>query len=118
MLDVIAEEKLLARADAIGARVKERLHRIAERNDVVAIANIRGPGAMIGFDIVASRVGYEPDAEATKRVTQAALAEGLVLLSCGAFANAIRILAPVTISDAVLDEGLSKLQTALKAAKN
>ncbi len=118
VLDVIAEEKLIARADVIGARAKERLRRVAARSDVVAIANIRGPGAMIGFDIVASRVGYEPDAEATKRVTQAALAQGLVLLSCGVFANAIRILVPLTVSDAVLEEGLGKLETALEAAKN
>ena len=117
VLDVIAEEKLLARADAIGARVRAQLERIAGRNDVVAITAIRGPGAMIGFDIVKSRAGYEPDADAAKRVTQAALAEGLVLLSCGVFANAIRILVPLTVSDPVLDEGMQKLEAALKAAK-
>lgn len=117
VLDVIAEEGLLARAETIGARVKEQLHRIAVRNDVVAITNIRGPGAMIGFDIVKSRTGYEPDAEATKRVTQGAIESGLVVLSCGVFANAIRILVPLTVSNAVLDEGLGMLETALKAAK-
>jgi 4-aminobutyrate aminotransferase/(S)-3-amino-2-methylpropionate transaminase len=118
VLDVIAEEGLLARAEAIGIRVKEQLQRIAARNDVVAIANIRGPGAMIGFDIVKSRVGYDPDPDATKRVTQAALDAGLVLLSCGVFANGIRILVPLTVSDAVLDEGVGMLETALKVAKN
>jgi 4-aminobutyrate aminotransferase/(S)-3-amino-2-methylpropionate transaminase len=118
VLDVIAEEGLLARADAIGARVKDRLERIAVRNDVVAITNIRGPGAMIGFDIVKSRGGYDPDPDATKRVTQSALDAGLVLLSCGVFANGIRILVPLTVSDAVLDEGMGMLETALKAAKN
>ena len=117
VLDVIAEEGLLARAEAIGARVKEQLHRIAIRNDVVAITNIRGPGAMIGFDIVKSRTGYEPDAEATKRITQAALESGLIVLPCGVFANAIRILVPLTVSNAVLDEGLVMLESALKAAK-
>jgi 4-aminobutyrate aminotransferase / (S)-3-amino-2-methylpropionate transaminase / 5-aminovalerate transaminase len=117
VLDVIAEEGLLARAEAIGARVKEQLHRIAIRNDVVAITNIRGQGAMIGFDIVKSHTSYDPDPEATKQVTQAALEAGLVVLSCGVFANAIRILVPLTVSDAVLDEGLGMLETALKAAK-
>ena len=117
VLDVIAQEGLLARAEAIGARVKEQLNRIAIRNDVVAITNIRGPGAMIGFDIVKSHAGYEPDAEATKRVTQAALESGLIVLSCGVFANAVRILVPLTVSNAVLDEGLVMLESALKAAK-
>jgi 4-aminobutyrate aminotransferase / (S)-3-amino-2-methylpropionate transaminase / 5-aminovalerate transaminase len=40
-----------------------------------------------------------------------------VLLSCGVFANAIRILVPLTVSDAVLDEGMDKLEAALKTAR-
>lgn len=116
VLDVIAEEKLLARADAVGARIKARLETIADRNDVVPMTAIRGPGAMIGFDIVKSRGAYEPDADAAKRVTTAALEEGLILLSCGVYANAIRILAPLTAPDAVLDEGLDMLERALAKA--
>lgn len=117
VLDVIEEDGLFARADALGARIKDRLARIAMRNDVVPMTAIRGPGAMIGFDIVKSRGAYEPDAEATKRVTTAALDEGLILLSCGVYSNAIRILVPLTASDAVVDEGLDKLEAALIKAK-
>jgi 4-aminobutyrate aminotransferase/(S)-3-amino-2-methylpropionate transaminase len=116
VLDVIAEEKLLARANAVGARIKAKLETIAARNDVVPMTAIRGPGAMIGFDIVKSRGAYEPDAEAAKRVTSAALEEGLILLSCGVYANAIRILVPLTAPDAVLDEGLDMLERALAKA--
>ena len=100
VLDVIAEEKLIERANTLGERIKGELARIAQRNDTVAMSAIRGPGAMVAFDIVKSRGGEEPDADATKRVTAAALAEGLVLLSCGVHANTIRILMPLTISDA------------------
>ncbi|WP_181703482.1 4-aminobutyrate--2-oxoglutarate transaminase [Chthonobacter albigriseus] len=117
VLDVIEEDGLLARADAMGARIKGRLEKIALRNDVVAITGIRGPGAMIGFDIVKSRGAYEPDPEATKRVTAAALEEGLILLSCGVYNNAIRILVPLTASDAIVDEGLDKLEASLIKAK-
>jgi 4-aminobutyrate aminotransferase/(S)-3-amino-2-methylpropionate transaminase len=116
VLDVFAEEKLLARSNAIGERIKARLQKIAARNEVVPIAAIRGHGAMIGFDIVKSRGAYEADAEATKRVTAAALEEGLILLSCGVFGNVIRIMVPLTASDAVLDEGLDKLDRALVAS--
>jgi 4-aminobutyrate aminotransferase/(S)-3-amino-2-methylpropionate transaminase len=116
-LDVIEEEGLCARADAMGERIKARVAKIALRNDVVPITGIRGPGAMVGFDIVKTRGAYEPDADATKRVTQAAIEEGLVLLSCGVYSNAIRILVPLTASDAVLDEGLGKLEAALVKAK-
>ncbi|MDD3444459.1 MAG: 4-aminobutyrate--2-oxoglutarate transaminase [Zavarzinia sp.] len=116
VLDVIAEEKLLDRANAIGARIKARLARIATRNDVVPITGIRGPGAMIGFDIVKHRGAYEPDADGTKRVTAAAIEAGLILLSCGVFGNVIRILVPLTVSDEVLDDGMDKLESALAAA--
>ena len=116
VLDVIAEEKLIERANTLGDRIKGDLARIARRNDTVAMSAIRGPGAMVAFDIVKSRGGEEPDADATKRVTAAALAEGLVLLSCGVHANTIRMLMPLTISDAVLAEGMGKLEKALVAA--
>jgi len=116
VLDVIREEKLIERANALGDRIKGELTRFAQRNDTVAMAAIRGPGAMIAFDIVKSRGGQEPDAEATKRVLAAALAEGLVLLSCGVYGNTVRLLMPLTISDALLDEGMAKLEKALVAA--
>lgn len=116
VLDVIAEEKLIDRANALGDRMKGELTRFAQRNDTVAMSSIRGPGAMIAFDIVKSRGSQEPDADATKRVTQAALAEGLILLSCGVYANTIRLLMPLTISDEILAEGMAKLERALVAA--
>ena len=117
VLDVMQEEGLVAKANKMGERIKARLTAISARNDVVPIAGIRGNGAMIGFDIVKSRGSYEPDADVTKRVTTAALERGLILLSCGVFSNVIRILVPLTASDAVLDEGLTKLEEALVTAR-
>jgi 4-aminobutyrate aminotransferase/(S)-3-amino-2-methylpropionate transaminase len=115
VLDVIEEEKLLTRADAIGDRIKQRLYAIAQRNDTLPIGAIRGPGAMIGFEIFKGRGGTEPDADATRRVTARALHEGLVLLSCGVYANVIRVLVPLTVQDDILEEGLDKLERALAA---
>lgn len=113
VLDVIAEENLLARADAIGARIKTRLEAFEKRNDLYPIAAIRGPGAMIGFDIVKARGGVEPDTDATKLIVGKALGEGLLLLTCGTYGNTIRILVPLTASDALVDEGLNLLEKAL-----
>jgi 4-aminobutyrate aminotransferase/(S)-3-amino-2-methylpropionate transaminase len=115
VLDVIAEEQLLARADTIGERIKQRLSAIAQRNDTMPIGAIRGPGAMIGFEIFKGRGTTEPDADATRRVTARALQEGLVLLSCGVYANVIRVLVPLTVQDDILEEGLDKLERALAA---
>jgi 4-aminobutyrate aminotransferase/(S)-3-amino-2-methylpropionate transaminase len=116
VLDVIIEENLLERAKILGGKIKATLDDFATRNNVVPIAAVRGPGAMVAFDVVRERGGFRPDPDATKRVIQAALAEGLILLSCGVGGNTIRILNPLTISDALLDEGLAKLGRSLAAA--
>jgi 4-aminobutyrate aminotransferase / (S)-3-amino-2-methylpropionate transaminase / 5-aminovalerate transaminase len=116
VLDVIEEEKLLARADEMGQIIKARLEDYSKRNDMVPIGAIRGPGAMVGFEIMTSHGKNEPDADATKRVTTAALNRGLILLSCGVYNNTIRILVPLTASAAILNEGLDLLGEALKDA--
>ncbi|WP_343714495.1 4-aminobutyrate--2-oxoglutarate transaminase [Inquilinus sp.] len=116
VLEVFKEEKLLDRSNAIGARIKARLETLSRRNDLLPIAAIRGLGGMVAFEIVKSRGAADPDADATKRVTQKAYENGLVLLSCGVNANVIRILVPLTASDAIVDEGLDVLEKALAAA--
>lgn len=115
VLDVIAEEGLVERANRIGARIKVALERAVQRNDITPIAFIRGPGAMVAFDIVGA--DGAPDAATTKKVIQAAMADGLILLSCGIHGNSIRLLNPLTIPDDLLDEGLDKLEAALIAAR-
>jgi 4-aminobutyrate aminotransferase / (S)-3-amino-2-methylpropionate transaminase / 5-aminovalerate transaminase len=117
VLDVIRDEDLITRADRLGSALKTELARMAKRNDIVAVSNIRGPGAMIAFDIVETRGSNDPDAAAAKRVTQVALKEGLILLTCGVHANTIRLLMPLVISDALLAEGLARLERALISAR-
>jgi 4-aminobutyrate aminotransferase/(S)-3-amino-2-methylpropionate transaminase len=114
VLDVIAEEDLMRRADEQGARIRARLQAMSQRNDLVPIANIRGPGAMVGFDIMRARGANEPDGAEAKAVTVRALTKGLILLSCGVYGETIRLLAPLTASDAILDEGLDILEAALE----
>jgi 4-aminobutyrate aminotransferase / (S)-3-amino-2-methylpropionate transaminase / 5-aminovalerate transaminase len=113
VLDVIKEEKLIDRANEIGKRVRAKLEAFEKRNDLYPIAAIRGPGAMIGFDIVKARGSNEPDGDGTKKIVAKALEEGLLLLTCGAYGNTIRILVPLTASDALVDEGLAKMEKAL-----
>jgi 4-aminobutyrate aminotransferase/(S)-3-amino-2-methylpropionate transaminase len=114
VLDVIESEGLLKRADAIGSRLRERLMQASRRNDLAPIANLRGPGAMVAFDLVKARGTSEPDPDMAKKVTVRALEGGLVLLSCGIYGETIRILVPLTASDALIDEGLDILEAALR----
>jgi len=115
VLDIIDKECLVERAAHLGAVIRDRIGVIAARSDALPIANVRGLGAMIGFDIVDDRSACRPDGAAAKRVTMRALQQGLVILSCGTYGETIRILVPLTVSDVVLEEGLDVLEQALVA---
>jgi len=64
-------------------------------------------GAMVAFEMVKDPKSKEPDAAVTAAIVAAAEKRGLILLSCGTDANVVRLLAPLTIPDAVLEEGLA-----------
>lgn len=111
VLDVIAEEKLVERANQIGRELRTLLEEI--RPQVPEIGDVRGLGAMVGVEF--NRPGTsEPSPEFAKQVQSRALEQGLVLLTCGIHFNVIRFLMPLTIEQHVLDEGLRKLAIALK----
>jgi 4-aminobutyrate aminotransferase/(S)-3-amino-2-methylpropionate transaminase len=116
VIEAIESENLLARAEELGARIKGRLNVMARANNLVPIAAIRGLGAMVAFDIVKERGRFDPDPETTKAVTGRALEQGLVVISCGVNANVIRILVPLTAADRTVDEGLDKLEQAMRLA--
>jgi 4-aminobutyrate aminotransferase/(S)-3-amino-2-methylpropionate transaminase len=115
VLDVIAEEGLIARAESLGDRIRARLDDFAKSNDLLPIADIRGLGAMIGFDVL-DPATMRPDGGLAKQTCQRALEAGLILLNCGVQGEAIRILVPLTASDAIVDEGLELIRVALTRA--
>ncbi len=110
VLDVIEEERLCDRANVLGERVREVLN--AAQATQPRIAEVRGLGAMLAVEFRDPATG-EPDAAFTKAVQQRALADGLLMLTCGTHGNAIRFLFPLTIEDPVFDEALAILQRAL-----
>jgi 4-aminobutyrate aminotransferase/(S)-3-amino-2-methylpropionate transaminase len=110
VLDVIAEEQLIERARVLGGQLITRLKALQAK--FPAIGEVRGLGSMVAIELVKNRRADQPDAELTRTLVQAAAARGLVILSCGVYANVIRILAPLTISDALLNEGLDLLEAA------
>ena len=114
VLDVFEEEKLLDRANAIGARLKARLEAIRASNTTLPIAAIRGPGAMVAFDIVKERGARRARRRRHEARCRRAAELGLILLSCGVNANTIRILMPLTAEDAMVDEGLDLLEAAME----
>ncbi len=111
VLEVMAGEKLLERSLRIGELLQSRLRALQLRYPV--IGEIRGLGAMVAMELVRNKDPAQPEADLTRALVQAAARHGLVILSCGIYGNVIRFLAPLTISDALLNEGLEMLEAAL-----
>ena len=111
VFEVIASENLLQRSQRIGELLQTRLRKLQQRFPV--IGEIRGVGAMVAMELVKNGSAEQPDAELTRALVLAAAAQGLVILSCGVYSNVIRFLTPLTISDALLSEGMDKLEAAL-----
>jgi 4-aminobutyrate aminotransferase len=107
VIDVIREEGIVPRAQAMGERFRAHVGALAA-DPANGIGEIRGLGAMVAFEFVKPGT-HEPDAERTKAVTTRAAELGLVLLSCGVYYNTIRVLVPITASDAIFEEGLAIL---------
>jgi 4-aminobutyrate aminotransferase/(S)-3-amino-2-methylpropionate transaminase len=104
VLEVMERECLPERAARIGGRIAESLRGLAER--CPWIGDVRGLGAMMGMEIVKDRGTKEPDKGRTAKILAEALKRGVVLLSAGTYGNVVRILVPVTVEEAVLEEGL------------
>jgi 4-aminobutyrate aminotransferase/(S)-3-amino-2-methylpropionate transaminase len=115
VLDVFEKENLLARSLDIGQRMRAHLQSLQKKHPD-CIADVRGPGAMVALELCKNADPHQPDAELTKRWAVEAQKRGLIILTCGVYANVVRILVPLVVSDSVLDEGLSVLDESLQAA--
>ena len=113
VLDIFAEEDLVARANMIGDRVRERMLTWQERWP--QIGDVRGLGAMLAIELVHDPAQKDPAPDLAAAVIDAALERGLILLKAGISGNCIRVLCPLTIEDAVLDEALGTWEDALAA---
>jgi 4-aminobutyrate aminotransferase len=111
VLDIFEQEQIFARAGKLGARLTARLRQLGTRHP--SIAEVRGLGAMVAFELCEGGDPGKPAVELTRALTKRARELGLVLLSCGLYGNVIRILVPITAEDAVVDEGLGILERAL-----
>lgn len=113
VIDAIHEEKLCERANQLGTQLRAVLESAAER--CPALSDVRGVGSMIAAEFSDPATGA-PSASAAQAVQKQALAQGLLLLTCGPHGNVIRFLYPLTIPDAQFDKALMIVKDALQAA--
>jgi 4-aminobutyrate aminotransferase/(S)-3-amino-2-methylpropionate transaminase len=109
VLDVIEDERLAERAAQIGETIRARMDGWSER--FAAVAEVRGLGAMLAIEL---RSDGKPDADLATAVAETAMRNGLLILKAGIFGNCLRVLVPLVISEAELDEALGVWEEALE----
>ena len=116
VLDIIKDEDLCGRANAIGAIILGRCRELAARSNLNCIGDVRGHGAMCAVEFVKDVQSGEPAPELTAQVLKSGNERGLILLSCGTYGNVIRFLPPLTASDAIIEEGMGLFEASLTEA--
>ena len=113
VLDVFEEEQLVERAQLLGAALRARM--LDWQSRWPRIGDVRGLGAMLAIELVRDPATKEPAPELVEAVVDEALQRGLLLLKAGVNGNCIRVLCPLTTTDAELDDGLRAWEDALAA---
>lgn len=110
VLDIIEEEKLLERSQYLGDKLKQFLRDL----NAPEITQIRGLGSMVAVEFGDDD---RPNSEFAAKVKAIAMENNLLLLTCGAHANAIRFLYPLTIEEELFDRALTILKNAFEKAR-
>ena len=112
VLDLIEAEGLLERSMRIGEIVMDRLRALQAK--VVQVGDVRGRGAMCAMELVADPATKEPlEAAEMGAIGRRALEHGVIVISAGTYGNVIRLLPPLTIEEALLEEALDALEEAV-----
>ncbi|MGA2354470.1 MAG: 4-aminobutyrate--2-oxoglutarate transaminase [Terriglobales bacterium] len=111
VLDVIEKEKLCARADVLGERFRKRAAKWQSQWELVG--DVRGLGAMQALELVRSRTTRQPADAETSQLSQYCYEHGLVTITAGSYGNVIRLLMPLVITDAQMDEAMEVLEAGL-----
>src|SRR5690606_20291184 len=112
-LDLVADDAFMARARAVGERLRAGLHDIAAR--LPFIGDVRGLGPMLAVEFVRDEQ-RTPYPEFVLEVTRQALARGLIVIRAGLYSNCLRFMPPLDVSDELIDEALKVLGEAVDAA--
>jgi 4-aminobutyrate aminotransferase len=111
-LDVIRDENLVDNAAEQGRRLADGLRKVAA--DHPGIADVRGLGLMVGNEFCAP--DGTPDTGTAQRAQQEAAHLGLLLLTCGAHGNVVRMIPPLVVNAEQIDAGVALWARAVAAA--
>ncbi len=96
----------------VGEKVWKRFKSFKHKFD--SVGDIRGLGAMLALELVKDKDPHTPDDILCKKIMDYAFEEGLILINAGVYNNVLRVLSPLVISDADLNQGLDIMEHGLE----
>jgi 4-aminobutyrate aminotransferase len=113
VLDTIAREDLVRNAAARGEQLRTGLVALAATDP--RIGDVRGPGMMIGVELVRDRATREPDGDLANALIAACADAGLLVLTCGTHHNVVRWIPPIDVTADEIADALGIFGQALGA---
>lgn len=114
VLTTIREQGLVANAAARGEELTRGLRKLMAEDE--GIGDVRGPGLMVGVELVRERLTRQPDGARCERILARCLELGLLVLSCAPAHNVVRWIPPLDVNPAEILEGLEIFGEALRTA--
>jgi len=111
VIETMRAEGLVGQAIEVGQMIEARMRKW--QHEYALIGDVRGRGAMMAMELVKDRETKEPAAQETTHILRDAGERGLIALSAGTYGNVIRVLVPLVVTDAELEEGLDMLGEAI-----
>jgi 4-aminobutyrate aminotransferase/(S)-3-amino-2-methylpropionate transaminase len=114
VLDVIEEERLLERSNAIGQQLEKGFDALREKYEV--IGESRGLGAMRAIELVKDAKSKVQDPALAQRVIDRLREHGVLAIKCGVHRNVVRCLVPLIADAATIEKALQAFGFALEEA--
>lgn len=111
VIEVMERDDYPAKGARVGDVVRERFAKMREKYPL--IGDVRGLGAMVAMELVKDRASKVPAAEECGLVISECYKKGLILIKAGVYNNVIRFLAPLSITEEQLTEGLDILENSI-----
>jgi 4-aminobutyrate aminotransferase-like enzyme len=115
ILKYLKSTDLLDRVKLNGEYIKKRFQEVAD--EVKNIGDVRGRGFMVAAELVKDKETKAPDPDMTVRVRDSMFRNGLLMHTCGHYANVLRHMAPLTIENELIDKGVNIFSESIKKSE-
>jgi 4-aminobutyrate aminotransferase/(S)-3-amino-2-methylpropionate transaminase len=112
VLETIRDEGLVFNAARRGQELTTGLLRLMAEDE--RIGDVRGPGLMVGVELVQDRGTRQPDGDLATALVARCAELGLLVLSCGTAHQVIRWIPPIDATAAEISEGVEIFGEALR----